>query len=108
MVPAGPTSICKLRVNPLLSGPSPSGVVKERYKGHVVHGPAYQAGAALFRTTLPINFNPANRLDAVDSQGEPSPLYREGAGLPTLNQLPLNYSWYRDLSVSGWPQDGFA
>lgn len=67
--------------------------------------PAYQAGVALFRTTLPINFTLANRLDAVGSQGEPNALFREGAGLPALIQRSINYSWYRDLSATGWPQD---
>lgn len=66
--------------------------------------PAYQAGVALFRTTLPVNFTHANRLDAVGSQGEPNALFREGAGLPNLAGHPLNYSWYRDLSAV-WPKD---
>ncbi|HEV2863861.1 MAG TPA: hypothetical protein VGX48_22895 [Pyrinomonadaceae bacterium] len=66
--------------------------------------PPYQAGVALFRTTLPLNFTLANRLDAVGSRGEPNPLYREGAGLPNLIGRSINYSWYRNLS-SGRPQD---
>lgn len=66
--------------------------------------PAYQAGVALFRTTLPVNFTLANRLDAVGSRGEPNALYKEGAGLPDLLGRSINYCWTRDAS-SGRPQD---
>jgi len=64
----------------------------------------YQAGVALFRTALPLNFTLANRLDAVGSRGEPNALYREGVGLPDLIGRSINYSWYRDLA-SALPKD---
>jgi hypothetical protein len=66
--------------------------------------PAYQAGVALFRTTLPVNFTLTNRLDAVGSQGEPNTLYKEGAGLPDLLGRSINYCWTRDAS-SGRPKE---
>lgn len=73
------------------------------------------AGVALFRTTLPANFNLANRLDAVGSTSEANALYKEGAGYPALTPFSIDYAFYRDLcgipasagtcSQAGLPKD---
>jgi hypothetical protein len=64
------------------------------------------AGIALFRTSNPGGFTMANRLDAVGSTAVLNPLYREGAGLPTLVGFSINYTWYRD--PCGVPANGFC
>ncbi|MFL6333611.1 MAG: lamin tail domain-containing protein [Pyrinomonadaceae bacterium] len=53
-------------------------------------------GIALFRTTLGVNFNTANRLDAVGSASEPNPLYKEGTGYPDITAgFTAEGSWKR-------------
>jgi hypothetical protein len=72
------------------------------YSADIANG----AGIALFRTANPLNFNLANRLDAVGYSTVDS-LYREGAGLPTggaETTTDLNYSFYRNLA-GGLPAD---
>ncbi len=59
------------------------------------------AGIALFRTSNPVNFNFANRLDAVGATSVANALFREGAGLPVLVAFSIDYSWYRNIPTSG-------
>ena len=59
------------------------------------------AGIALFRTANPVNFNFANRLDAVGSTSVVNALFREGAGLPPLVAFSIDYSWYRSIAAAG-------
>ena len=59
------------------------------------------AGIALFRTANPVNFNLANRLDAVGSTSVANALYREGAGLPPLVAFSIDCSWYRNIPTNG-------
>jgi hypothetical protein len=77
------------------------------------------AGIALFSTANAANYSAATRLDAVGSNAEPNPLYREGAGYPALTPFSIDYSFYRSYctrtsptadpvcnnSDSGVPQD---
>ena len=44
-------------------------------------------GIALFGTGTPINYNLANRIDAIGSNADNNSLYREGAGYPAVNLL---------------------
>lgn len=72
------------------------------YSADIANG----SGVALFRTANPLNFNLANRLDAVGYTTVDS-LYREGTGLPTggaETTTDLNYSFYRNLA-GGLPAD---
>ncbi len=62
------------------------------------------AGIALFWTSLPADFTPANRIDAVGSTSEANVLYREGTGYPAVTPFVGHYSFYR-ASVTGFPQD---
>lgn len=62
---------------------------------------ADNAGLALFRTANPVNFNLANRLDAVGSTSVANALFREGAGLPNLVGFSIDYSWYRNIPTTG-------
>lgn len=62
------------------------------------------AGIALFNTSNAANFTMANRLDAVGSTAEANPLYKEGAGLPTLSEFNIEYSWHRK-QISGRPKE---
>jgi hypothetical protein len=60
-----------------------------------------RAGVALFRTSLPANFNPTTRLDAVGYASAPD-LFREGVGFPTNGAetfTNLQYSFLRDMSA---------
>ncbi len=59
------------------------------------------AGLALFKTANPVNFNLANRLDAVGSASVANALFKEGVGLPNLVAFSINYSWYRNIPTSG-------
>lgn len=59
------------------------------------------AGIALFRTTNPVNFNVATRLDAVGSTSVANALYREGVGLPPLIAFSIDSSWYRNIPTAG-------
>ena len=54
------------------------------------------AGIALFNTSVPANFNLANRLDAVGSTSEANTLYKEGTGYPALTPFSIDYSFRRD------------
>ena len=67
------------------------------------------AGLALFRTANPVNFNLANRLDAVGAAGVANLLFKEGVGLPNLVPFSIEYSFYRNIPSSGLgagvPQD---
>lgn len=56
---------------------------------------ADNAGIALFRTANPLNFNLANRLDAVGSTGEANVLYKEGTGYAPLTPFSIDYSFHR-------------
>jgi hypothetical protein len=65
------------------------------------------AGIALFRTSNPANFTPANRMDSVGYAGVPDPLYFEGSALAPAGGIGVaatQYSWVRDLST-GAPRD---
>ena len=62
---------------------------------------ADNAGIALFRTSNPVNFNLANRLDAVGSTAEANVLFKEGTGVPALVAFSIDYSWYRNIQTSG-------
>jgi hypothetical protein len=53
------------------------------------------AGLALFRTTVPANFNAANRLDSVGPTTEADPLFKEGTGYPVVTDFAVNGSWIR-------------
>jgi hypothetical protein len=73
----------------------------------------HDAGLALFKTSNPAGFTPANRLDAAGPSTAPA-LYREGAGLPLLFGFYIDYSWRRDLcamtavgfcAADGFPKD---
>lgn len=70
---------------------------------------ADNAGIALFRTANPANFSLATRLDAVGANSVASALYKEGLGLPNLVAFSIDYSWYRNIPISGGgagvPQD---
>ena len=65
------------------------------------------AGIALFRTSHPVNFTLANRLDAVGSIAEASAIYREGAGY-AVGTAGLDFSFTRRVAggvyriISGW------
>lgn len=64
------------------------------------------AGIALFKTSEPINFTGANRMDAAGYSSAPA-MYREGAGFPVgagESLYNIEYSFHRDLS-SGKPRD---
>lgn len=63
--------------------------------------PAPRQGIALFNTTLPANFNLANRFDAVGPTEEANTLYKEGAGLPNLTAFSVNQAWVRDECGKG-------
>jgi hypothetical protein len=54
------------------------------------------AGIAVFNTSIPANFNFANRFDAVGSTSEANPLYKEGNGYPALSSFIADYSFVRD------------
>ena len=62
---------------------------------------ADNAGIALFRTSNPVNFNLANRLDAVGSTSEANVLFKEGTGVTAIVPFSINYSWYRNIPTSG-------
>lgn len=62
---------------------------------------ADNAGIALFRTSNPVNFNEANRLDAVGATSVANGLFREGAGLPNLVAFSIDYSWVRNIPTNG-------
>jgi len=62
---------------------------------------ADNAGLALFKTANSVNFNLANRLDAVGSTSVANALFREGAGLPNLVGFSIDYSWFRNMPTSG-------
>ncbi|HEU4511347.1 MAG TPA: hypothetical protein VFR78_24170 [Pyrinomonadaceae bacterium] len=70
---------------------------------------ADNAGLALFRTSNPVNFTLANRLDAVGSVSVANVLFKEGAGVPTLVAFSIDYSWHRSIPstglLAGVPQD---
>ena len=59
------------------------------------------AGIALFNTSVPGNFNLANRFDAVGSTSEANTLYKEGTGYPALTPFSIDYSFYRDNCGKG-------
>ncbi len=66
-------------------------------------------GVALFRTSNPLNFNLAERLDAVGYSDAP-PLYREGAGIapggPEFANPVAEFSYFRDMRTPGaFPKD---
>jgi hypothetical protein len=68
---------------------------------------ADNAGVALFRTSNSLNFNLANRSDAVgfdELTGAVADLFREGAGLPSPGANDGQYAFVRKLT-SGFPQD---
>jgi len=54
-------------------------------------------GLALFGTSLPFNYNLANRIDAVGSDAENNTLYREGIGYPAIPSTALEGSFFRRL-----------
>lgn len=65
------------------------------------------AGIALFNTSEPLNFTPANRFDAVGFNNAIAPLpalYREGVGLPSTGTGDAEHSFVRKLTT-GLPQD---
>ena len=63
------------------------------------------AGIALFTTSEPSNYRAQTRLDAVGSNAETNPLYKEGNGYPALSGAAylagLEHSLYRDLCGKG-------
>ena len=84
----------------LASYPSGSGVTANGDATYTLNI-ADNAGLALFRTANPVNFNLANRLDAVGATSEANVLFREGAGVPALVSFSINYSWHRNIPTSG-------
>lgn len=68
---------------------------------------ADNAGLALFKTANPVNFNIANRLDAVGTTSVANALFKEGTGLAPINAFPIDYSWFRIIPTqgAGVPQD---
>ncbi len=58
------------------------------------------AGIALFRTTLSVNFTAANRLDAVGSTSEPNPLFKEGTGYLPISPFNVNGSHFRRIDTA--------
>ena len=60
-------------------------------------------GVALFRTSDPLYFTLANRLDAAGFSSA-DPLYREGAGFPPIGPTGSDYSLVRNLTT-GFPKD---
>lgn len=53
-------------------------------------------GIAIFRTTLAVNFNAANRLDAAGPSSEANPLYKEGTGYaPMTTGFNTEHSFFR-------------
>ncbi len=54
-------------------------------------------GLALFNTATPAGFTLANRLDAVGTTAEPNALFREGAGLPPLVEIDIEYTYARHV-----------
>jgi hypothetical protein len=62
---------------------------------------ADNAGLALFNTSLPADFNLANRLDAAGSTSEANTLYKEGTGYPALTPFSIDHSFYRDTCGKG-------
>ncbi|HKR22558.1 MAG TPA: hypothetical protein VJS17_08185 [Pyrinomonadaceae bacterium] len=59
------------------------------------------AGLAIFNTDNPANFTVANRLDAVGATTVANPLFREGAGLPSLVAFSIEYAWVRNIPTGG-------
>ena len=59
------------------------------------------AGIALFKTANSVNFNLANRLDAVGATSVANALYKEGVGYPALVPFSIDSSWYRNIPTSG-------
>ena len=65
------------------------------------------AGIALFGTSVPFNYNLANRIDAVGSSSDNNALFREGAGYIAIASSNLEGSFFRRLpggctgSISG-------
>lgn len=55
-------------------------------------------GIALFGTSVPFNYTPANRIDAVGSNADNNSLYREGAGYPAIASSNLEGSFFRKLT----------
>jgi len=84
----------------LANYPAGSGVTANGDATYTLNIPD-NAGIALFKTANPVNFNFANRLDAVGSISEANALFREGAGLPNLVAFSINYSWYRHIPGNG-------
>jgi hypothetical protein len=64
-------------------------------------------GLALFGTSVSGNYNSANRIDAVGSNTDTNPLFREGVGYPSIPSSALEGSFFRRLpggctgSISG-------
>ncbi len=54
-------------------------------------------GIALFETSFPANFTLVNRIDAVGSNADTNPLYREGAGYSAISSGTLEGSFFRKL-----------
>lgn len=60
-------------------------------------GIGVNAGIALFNNNVGgTSYSLANRLDAVGASNEANPLYREGAGYPTIVAFASNFALYRD------------
>lgn len=62
------------------------------------------AGIALFRTSIPANFDLITRMDAVGSTSEANTLYKEGTGYPALVPFSIDYD-FRRKTYTGPPQD---
>ena len=54
-------------------------------------------GIALFGTSVPFNYNLANRIDAIGSNADNNTLFREGAGYPAISVPNLEGSFFRKL-----------
>lgn len=61
-------------------------------------------GVAIFSTADPASLDAAHLLDAVGFSGEPNPLYREGASLPSPGANNGSYSFMRKM-LTGKAQD---
>jgi hypothetical protein len=62
---------------------------------------ADNVGIALFRTSNPVNFSLATRLDAVGSTSEANTDYKEGTGYPAITPLNIDHSFFRDMCGKG-------
>ena len=65
-------------------------------------------GIALFRTSQPSDLTITNRLDAVGSTSEANLVYREGAGLPVITTLALEFAFVRDECNKGTSHTAFG